>query len=340
MAPAPRNIKVLADCRADDLPLAQLLEGGEPVVLRGLIGHWGLVRAGLESDASAMRYLRAHYNGKPVGYSYGEPEIRGRPFYTQDFSALNCVVKRDRLDEVLAQIEQHLHDERPPTYYVASLLIDNCLPGFRQENDLSFAAAGVDVPPTIWIGNRTIASCHYDAPNNLACCAVGRRRFTVFPPEQIHNLYPGPLEPTPGGQAVSIVDLTDPDFARYPRFEQALAAAQTAVLEPGDAIFVPSMWWHHVEGLSAFNTLVNYWWTPVPAHIPTPMNALYHAMWTIRDRPEREKQAWREVFEHYVFGPSERAGDHLPEAARGLLAPIDETRARQIRAMLLNKLNR
>ncbi len=340
MAAVSRNIEVLADCRADDLPLEQLLGRGEPVVLKGLVSEWGLVRAGLESDEAAIRYLRLHYNGKPVGYSYGEPEIRGRPFYTQDFSALNCIVKRDRLDEVLSQIEQHLHDELPPTYYVASLLIDNCLPSFRKENDLGFAAAGLDVPPTIWIGNRTIASCHYDAPNNLACCAVGRRRITVFPPEQIHNLYPGPLEPTPGGQAVSVVDLTDPDLARYPRFEQALAAGQTAVLEPGDAIFVPSMWWHHVEGLSAFNTLVNYWWTSVPAHIPTPMNALYHAMWTIRDRPEREKNAWREVFEHYVFGPAQRAGEHLPEAARGVLAPMDETQARQIRAMLLNKLNR
>lgn len=340
MVAVATTIRVLSDYRADRLPIEQLLEGGEPVVLRGLVADWALVRAGAESDQAAMRYLRSHYNGKPVGYSYGEPEIRGRPFYAEDFSALNCVVKRDRLDDVLSQIEQHLSDERPPTYYIASLLIDSCLPGFRQENDLSFAAAGIDAPPTVWIGNRTIASCHYDAPNNLACCAVGRRRFTVFPPEQIHNLYPGPLEPTPGGQAVSVVDLTDPDLATYPRFEQALAAGQTAILEPGDAIFIPSMWWHHVEGLSAFNTLVNYWWTSVPQHIPTPMNALYHAMWTIRDRPEREKQAWREVFEHYVFGPPERARDHLPEAARGALGPMDESRARQIRAMLLNKLNR
>ena len=162
----------------------------------------------------------------------------------------------------------------------------------------------------------------------------------MFPPEQIHNLYPGPLDPTPGGQAVSIVDLTNPDLERFPRFEQALAAGQTAVLEPGDAIFVPSMWWNHVEGLSRFNTLVNYWWSSVPSYIPTPMNALYHAMWSLRDRPEREKQAWREVFEHYVFGPSEKAGEHLPAAARGVLSPMDEIRAREMRAMLLNKLNR
>jgi hypothetical protein len=100
------------------------------------------------------------------------------------------------------------------------------------------------------------------------------------------------------------------------------------------------MWWHHVKGLSAFNTLVNYWWTTLPSFIPTPMNALYHAMWTIRDRPENEKQAWREVFDYYVFGAAGRAGEHFPEKARGALGPITETQARLIRAMLINKLNR
>jgi hypothetical protein len=70
------------------------------------------------------------------------------------------------------------------------------------------------------------------------------------------------------------------------------------------------------------------------------MSSLYHALWAIRDRPEAEKQAWRQIFEYYVFGPSSRAVEHLPEKARGLLGPVDESRARQIRAMLLNSLNR
>jgi hypothetical protein len=334
------RIRVLQGCRPDNLPVDELLESGQPAVLKGLISEWGLVRAGRRSEAEALNYLRSFYNGKPVQYSYGEPQIAGRPFYTEDFTQLNCVVRRDRLDDVLNQIESHLDDAQTPTYYVASLLIDSCLPGLRAENDLAFAVHGIDAPPTIWIGTRTIASCHYDAPNNIACCAVGRRRFTLFPPEQIFNLYPGPLEPTPGGQAVSVVDFAKPDFAAHPRFREALAAGQTAELEPGDAVYVPSMWWHHVEGLSPFNTLINYWWSPAPKFIPTPMHALYHALWTIRDRPEREKQAWKQVFEYYVFGPSDRAGAHLPEQARGVLGPIDELQARQIRAMLINKLNR
>jgi hypothetical protein len=241
---------------------------------------------------------------------------------------------------VLANIEQHLDDPQPPTDYIASTTIDASLPGFRKDNDLPFAGHGLDPLASIWIGSRTIASCHYDAPNNIACCAVGKRRFTLFPPEQIFNLYPGPLEPTPGGQAISLVDFANPDFERYPRFREALEACQIADLEPGDAIFMPSMWWHHVEARSAFNTLINYWWSTSPKFIPSPMNALYHALWTLRDRPEREKRAWKNVFEYYVFGPAERAGEHLPEQARGALGPVDELMARRIRAMLLNNLNR
>jgi len=335
-----RRVPELAGCSPDDLPLDDLIAGGEPRVLRGLVSHWALTRAGLASEQEAMGYLLSFYNGKPLSASFGPPEIRGRLFYEDDFGKLNFAAERTQLGHVIEKIKAHLGDAQPPTIYVGSTLIDSYFPGFRKDNDVGFAVRGIDPPPSVWIGNRTIASAHFDAPNNLACCAVGRRRFTLFPPEQIFNLYPGPLEPTPGGQAVSVVDFENPDFERFPRFRAALDAAMTAELEPGDAVFVPSMWWHHVQGLSAFNTLVNYWWTSAPKHIPTPMNALYHAIWTIRDRPEHEKRAWKNVFDYYVFGPAGLAGEHFPEKARGVLAPIDDDRARYIRAMLINKLNR
>lgn len=323
-----------------ELPLGDLLAAGEPVLLRGLVGDWPLVQAGRRSTADAFAALLAHYNGRPVQYSHAGPEARGRPFYSDDFTALNCEVRRGELGTVLEAIAAGLESDAADMYYVASLPVEACFPGLRADNDLDFAAQGVDAPPSIWIGNRVTASCHYDAPNNLACCAVGRRRFTLFPPDQIGNLYPGPLDPTPGGQAVSVVDFAAPDLQRYPRFREAMAVARSVVLEAGDALFIPSLWWHHVEALDGFNVLVNYWWSSHPAWMPTPMHALYHALWTLRDRPEAEKRAWREVFDYYVFGPADRAGAHLPPAARHVLGPIDEALARQLRAMLIGKLNR
>ena len=327
-------------CRPDALPLDELLAAGEPVVLRGLVRDWPLVQAGLASHEAAVDYLLGFYAGKPVQYSHGGPEVGGRPAYKPGYTELNTEPRRVRLDDYLREVLSHRDDPRPPTFYMASALVDGCLPGLRAGNDLAFAAQGVDAPPAIWIGNRTIASCHYDAPNNIACVAVGRRRFTLFPPDQIANLYPGPLEPSPGGQAITLVDFADPDYDRFPRFREAQAVARHAELDAGDALFIPSLWWHQVEGLDAFNVLVNYWWGSMPAHIPTPMHALYHALWAIRDRPEREKQAWREIFDYYVFGPADQAGAHLPEVARKVLGPIDDTLARQLRAMLIGKLNR
>jgi hypothetical protein len=193
---------------------------------------------------------------------------------------------------------------------------------------------------SIWIGNRTTAATHYDMSNNIACCLVGRRRFTLFPPDQIANLYPGPLEPTPGGQVVSMVDLRAPDLDRFPRFRDAAAQAQVAEMEPGDVLLYPALWWHNVEALNAFNVMVNYWWNAVAAFVDTPMNTLLHGLLSLRDRPEAEKQAWRALFDYYVFGDAARPREHLPQVAQGPLAPLGEMGARRLRAMLLQKLNR
>jgi len=333
-------IRELAGCKPDALPLEALVAAAEPVVLRGVGAGWGLVQAARGGTSEAMAYLRGLDNGKAVPYSYGPPAIGGRPFYNDDYTALNFEVRRGTVSQVLDAVAAHLDDPAPPAYYLASLLVDDSLPGFRADNDFDFAGQGLQVRPSIWIGNRVTASCHHDVPNNIACCTVGRRRFTLFPPEQVEHLYPGPLELTPGGQAVSLVDFNAPDLERFPAFDKALAAGRTTVLEPGDALFIPSMWWHHVQGLEPFNVLVNYWWGSMPAWIPAPGQALYHAMWSIRDRPEAEKRAWRAMFDYYVFGDAARAGAPLPPEARQALAPIDETMARQLRAMLLARLNR
>ena len=334
---------MLEGVRSDAIPWPALMEAGEPVVLKGLVKEWPLVEAGMESARAAISYLESYYNGRTVGAYYGAPGIGGRYFYDEDATRLNFESRRSPLDEVLKSIEAHLDDAEPPGFYVGSTTIDACLPGLRAANDLAFDHEMFDGNPplaSIWIGNRSVVSAHYDAPNNMVCSAVGRRRYTLFPPEQIFNLYPGPLDPTPGGQAVSMVDFAEPDYGRYPRFREAVEAAQVADLEPGDGLFYPAMWWHQVEAFDPFNVMVNYWWNTSPKFMGTPMYVLKHAMLSLRDRPEHEKRAWRHVFDYYVFGPSAVPREHLPEAAHGELGPIDDLKARRLRAELLAKLNR
>jgi oxalate decarboxylase/phosphoglucose isomerase-like protein (cupin superfamily) len=169
---------------------------------------------------------------------------------------------------------------------------------------------------------------------------AGRRRFTLFAPEQIGNLYIGPLEPTPAGQAISLVDFANPDFERFPRFAQALEAAEVAEMEPGDALYLPSMWWHHVEALSPVNLLVNAWWSQTPDYVDTPVSALNLALMTLRDLPAKEKKVWQQLFQHYVFDADDSTWAHIPPEARGLLGPVTEAVSRQARTQLLNKLRR
>ncbi|MBO9713739.1 cupin-like domain-containing protein [Sphingomonas sp.] len=327
----------------DAIPYGELMGRQAPVILKGVAQGWPLVRRGLESANAAIDYLKAFETSRPVTVYAGAPDIRGRFFYNQSLTGMNYDSGRMPLGAVLERVAAHFDDAEPPSFYIGSTDIDTYLPRLRSENDLMLNDAMFEGNPpivSIWIGNRTTASAHYDMSHNIACCVVGKRRFTLFPPDQVANLYPGPLEPTPGGQVVSMVDFCDPDFDQYPRFRDALAAARVAELEPGDILFYPALWWHHVEALAPFNVLINYWWNTSPRFMDTPQNTLLHAMLSLRDRPEPEKAAWKALFDYYVFGPADLAAAHLPEHAHGPLGPLDEVKARRLRAQLLNKLNR
>jgi hypothetical protein len=297
-----------------------------------------MVRASLESQAAATTYLRRFYKDATVVAMSGEPDIGGRFFYNDDLSGFNFRMHRTRLDGVLGELANVAGDTKAPSIYVGSTAIDTVLPGFRAENDLNF---GVRSPvASIWIGNRTRIAAHHDLPDNLACVVAGHRRFTLFPPEQIANLYVGPLEFTPAGQPISLVDFARPDLERFPRFAEAVAAARVAGLGPGDAIFIPSMWWHHIESLDAFNVLVNYWWRQSPAHMDSPMGALMLALMTVRDLPPAQRAAWENLFRHYVFQPGDETAAHIPERARRSLGSLDANLVRELRANVLARLNR
>jgi len=337
MAPAAKPIREVSGLRPADLG-PDILASTEPLLLRGLVADWPVVQAARTSPRAAIAYLRRWYVDATVNAMLGAPEIDGRFFYNEALDGFNFQPMRVRLDAVLGELEKHLATPQPPAIYVGSTTIDGALPGFRDENDVDLGAR--DPLASIWIGNRTRISAHYDLPDNLACIGAGHRRFTLFPPGQQHNLYVGPIDLTPAGQPISLVDFRNPDFARFPRFAEALEHAQVAEMEPGDAIFVPSMWWHHVEALDGFNVLVNYWWRQSPDWMDTPNNALMHALMTVRDLPPAQRAAWAELFRHYVFEADADTAAHIPPAARGLLAPFDDNASRMVRAQLLKRLNR
>lgn len=315
----------------------RLANAHAPFLVRGLAAHWPLVQAGKAGASSARKYLSSLSAGRPVAANIGAEGGDGRLFYNAAMG-MNFRMVQGPLDSFLAAMEQAEADSDAPTIYLASIDMHGFFTGLAQANSLPLG----DRKPleSIWIGTPTCIAAHNDVPDNLAVCAVGRRRFTLFPPEQFANLYPGPLENTPAGRPVSMVDLRNPDFAAHPRARAALAEAQVAELDPGDALFIPSLWWHHVEGLAPFNVLVNYWWRDVPAFLGKPELALFHAILSIRDLPPADKARWQDLFDHYVFRNGADVTDHLPTEGRGILAPLTAETAGQIRAHLLRSLAR
>jgi hypothetical protein len=304
---------------------------GQPAVLRGLGRDWPLVRHGLSSATEAIDYLITFYRGQPVSAITVPPPERGRIFYNSDMTGYNFSRTQEDLRNVLAALLKAAEAPDGRTIAMQAIPAQETLPGFTAEHPMALAPATI---PNLWIGNAAIVAPHYDLWENIACVAVGRRRFILFPPEQLENLYVGPIDNTPAGAPVSTVPLVDPDLGRFPRYREALAAAQTAELGPGDAVYIPYMWWHGVLALEPFNVLVNYWWNAAqPRSGVHPATALVAARLAFMDLPEEQRRVWREMFDHYVFSGGD-AMAHLPPHARGVLGDLDDRQIAAAKQML------
>lgn len=309
----------------------EIRPASEPVVMRGLVRDWPAVAAAQESDAAIVDYLIECGPTKPVGAIAARPEEKGRFFYNEDLTGFNFVSGRGQLEMFLRDLLAVGNEANPPAMAMQSEVIPDVLPAFGEANRLALLP---EVAPRIWIGNRIRVSPHCDLMENVACVVAGRRRFTLFPPEQVTNLYPGPFELTPAGTPVSMVDPLAPDLDRYPRFAAAWATAQQAELAPGDALYIPYMWWHGVESLEPVSILVNYWWNEGPANLSTPYDAMLHNILAFRHMPPDQRAVWKTMLDYYIFQSEGDPAAHLPEHAKGMMGPLTGELAGRLRATL------
>jgi hypothetical protein len=319
----------------------EIVPADEPVVLRGLVADWPAVARARESSLAIAQYLADLDTGEPATALLTPPEAEGRIFYDESMAGFNFLRSRRTVSQVLEQVLRYAQFERAPAVAMQTARLRACAPGFEDDNPMPLVDASV--PPLLWFGTAIVTPAHFDESHNVACCVAGRRRFTLFPPAQVANLYVGPLDHSPAGMPMSLVDFARPDFERFPRFREALAQARVAELAPGDAIYMPPLWWHHVQSLERFNMLVNYWWLqPLPGHATPPfaLDGLLHVVAALRGLPPAQREAWRAVFDHYVFDAQRDVASHIPADRQGVLGPMTEEQHRQWRARLAQKLGR
>lgn len=317
---------------------AEMRPAHQPVVIRDAARDWPLVEAAHRSPNEAIAYLKSLDTGAPTEVMIAPPGERGRFFYRSDMRGFNFHKDRATLSQLADHLQQIAGEAEPIGIYAGATATASHLPRFDTENPFPLADRQQRVQTRAWLGNASQVATHFDLSDNFAVVALGRRRFTLFPPEATPDLYVGPLNVTIAGQPVSMVDPSAPDLERYPRFAAAQDLAQTADLGPGDALFIPSLWWHHVEATEPVNVLINYWHNDVERGGGFP--ALVHAMLAIRDLPGPQRRAWRCWFEHLVFGDeAQHAADHLPPHGQGVNGPPSPERDEGIRQFLLKVLS-
>jgi len=308
-----------------------------PVVLRDFAANWPVVKAAKDSAQTFVSYLNQFYTGNKVRLSLSPPSANKRFFYNDDLTGFTFTSGEEMFDKFLLRLLELQGRDNSPALSMQSAPANALLPNFSEQNNSDFFT---HTEPRLWLGNQGIVDTHYDATDNLACVIAGRRRFVLFAPEQTSNLYPGPLEVTPAGVPVSLVDLHRPDFDRFPRFKTALEHAYSAELAPGDAIFIPMLWWHHVQSLDAINGLMNYWWNGSfadNATSPTFMDAMKTAIFAMRDMTPEQRVAWQHLFDHYVFRQGVAPAEYIPEHQLQLLGDIDPALLRMAKDFFIEK---
>jgi len=243
------------------------------------------------------------------------PSSGGRFGYAADPREFTFTKRMRPLSETLARIARARGDQAAAYLAIQMLSLDTQMAAFVRDNPMPLVPAGAR--PKLWLGGPVKTQIHNDRDHNLACVVAGHRRFLLFPPEQVANLYIGPLDNPP---PLSFVDPEAPDFDNFPRFREAIEAARVAHLGPGDALLMPRYWWHHVTSRDPYNAMVNYWWGDSPAGLGDPHDAFLTALLALKSLPPHERAYWRAMFDAYVF--DEEGAAHIPPKARGILGAM------------------
>ncbi|WP_213998799.1 cupin-like domain-containing protein [Arsukibacterium sp.] len=307
-----------------------------PVVLRGFATQWPLVQTARHSLTAAAAYLKARSNNQSQKLVSLAPETDGRLFYNHDISGMNFSASQQPLNAAIDTMLAN-NSEQSNRYCVQCVPVADNFSSLLTE--LSNPLLTPSPKPFIWLGTRVTVPAHFDEASNIAVVAAGKRRFTLFPPEQVANLYVGPLDLTPAGQPISMVNLQQPDLQAHPLYANAYQAGLSVELDAGDAIYIPSPWWHSVTSLSDFNVLVNYWWSNAYVASALPLPMLLHAIQAFNHMSSGERQAWQHMLQHYLFKP-EHPLAHIPENARGVQGNLTPQLAQGLHQWLAAQLNR
>jgi hypothetical protein len=324
-----KPIKPISIKEWDNVSQAQLLEeiipAYQPAVIKNAMKDWPLLDEISQSPSNLLKYRGTNTQNMPqIGLFIADAKIKGRFAYGSSVNSRNFKQVSTDLESVMAHLDGN--SSRSPqdiSAYAGAVDMRQQLPLFEDKNRFPLLAHTSKAVPRAWIGTPSQISAHFDFADNIACVVSGEREFTLIPPSQTKNMYVAPFDKTLAGPPASLVNIDEPDLEKHPRYGEALSFAQTATLNAGDAIYIPSLWWHSVKSSGQFCMLINYWWNQAEFRKDDVLMSLIHGMYSLSHLPEAERKAWKELFDYFVFQSNEEALSHLPNEQRGVHAKMD-----------------
>lgn len=228
----------------DGSPAKTLGRAREPMVFRGLAANW-----------PALTRWTPDYLAELAGDRTVQVVVGDREGYEPVFETIPL--------RHFFRVWQAGGKDGGPALYLKEFDLFDAFP--RLLEDVDFTA--LERPRTkswrfAWIsqeGGRT--NLHHDLLNNVLTQIAGRKRVTFVPPARSAEVYPS--DKFDCFARLSLVDAFNPDFQRFPRYRQALAAERQVVLEPGDAVYIPSGWWHTARSLAPSISLAGFFARPI-----------------------------------------------------------------------------
>ncbi|MDP9120310.1 MAG: cupin-like domain-containing protein [Acidobacteriota bacterium] len=226
------------------------VQANRPVVVQGVMDRW-----------KALNGWSWSYLCSLAGEEAGEVIVSANGLYPDYLSQPSPMTRvAMTLAEFVDRSLPHSPGQpvRPPilapgeTYYIygKSYLFD-AFPELLEDIAPPSCLGTTQVSTTsTWISSKgCVTPLHYDLPNTLLCQVRGAKQIYLFAPSQFDRLYlRGPRFPGfDNFERQSQVDIHHPDLARFPEFRGATAVSCT--LRQGEALFIPSNWFHEVETL-------------------------------------------------------------------------------------------
>ncbi|MBB5020553.1 lysine-specific demethylase 8 [Chitinivorax tropicus] len=208
--------------------LTDVVATRQPAIITGLVNQW----------PAFTKWTPAYFQARFA-------HVRSRVVLNMPTSGTSYDhVADDFLHEMnLQDFVEHMLQTQRPCYFRRQDI--RKLTGLERDVVFQSFTPSVSTDPTyVWLGSAgTRTGLHFDQQDNVLCQLHGQKAVWLIAPEASRHVYP-----YPGSVTKSQVSPDAPDLQRFPRFAQV--DMQYAILQPGEALFIPHRWWHSVISLS------------------------------------------------------------------------------------------